>query len=192
MANVSTLSWAWIPLGPIWTVTFSSQTFSKRAWQLTLPVLIQCTEFLKHGALSGPPRPSVYCSVKCFGGQKPGAALKDGASNRLMNIWIERGRAGARAESLWGHLSGEFRPRGHLGAAAPRTDPDRPPPRCQCYDMCTALLFSFTTRPLHLPGWPSLIKKLDLHAGDQTVHLLLFLLHLHFTSCGPGPARQGW
>lgn len=81
-------------------MTFGSQTFSRRVWQLTLPVLVQCTEFLKPGALSGPPRPSVYCSVKCFVGQKPGAALKDGASNRLMNIWIERGRAGARAESF--------------------------------------------------------------------------------------------
>lgn len=58
------------------------------------------------GALTGPPRPSVYCSVKCFGGQKPGAALKDVACDLLMHIRIERGRAGAWAESLWGHLMG--------------------------------------------------------------------------------------
>lgn len=71
-----------------------------------LQVLVQCTEFLKPGALIGPPRPSVFCSVKCFGGQKLGAALKDGASNRLTNIRMARGRAGARGESLLGHFGG--------------------------------------------------------------------------------------
>lgn len=54
------------------------------------------------------------------------------------------------------------------------------PPRCHCYDMCTALLFSFTTRALHLPGWPSLIKKLDLHAGDRPPPPLPVALTLHF------------
>lgn len=48
--------------------------------------------FLEPGALTGPPRPSVYCSGKCFGGQKPGAALKDAVTNRLMRIRIERER----------------------------------------------------------------------------------------------------
>lgn len=152
--------------------------------------------FLKPGALTGPPRPSVYCSLKCFGGQKPGTALKDVVTNRLMNIRNERERKqdckrGAFGTFLKVGARWSFRPRGHLGAAAPRTAPSQPPPRCQCYDMCTALLFSFTTRALHLPGWPSLIKTLDLHAGDQTVHLLPFLLHLHFTSCGLGSDHQG-
>lgn len=45
------------------------------------------------------------------------------------------------------------------GSRGRRMDPSRPPPRCQCYDMCTAPLFSLTTRALHLPGWPCLIKK---------------------------------
>lgn len=156
--------------------------------------------FMRTAALTGPPRPCVYCLRKCFGGQKPGAALKVVVSNRLMHIWIEGGggrwerrrvcgawRKTFRVGGWW-----RFRPRGHMGATAWRRIPANPPPRCQCYDMCTALLFSLTTRALHLPGWPSLIKKLDLHAGYQTVQLLLFLLHLRFTSCGPGPDRQGW
>lgn len=33
------------------------------------------------------------------------------------------------------------------------------PPRCQCYDMCPAPLFSLTTTALHLPGWSGLIKE---------------------------------
>lgn len=41
------------------------------------------------------------------------------------------------------------------GSHGLRMDPSRPPPRCQCYDMCTAPLFSLTTRALHLPGWPA-------------------------------------
>lgn len=69
------------------------------------------------GAVTGPPRPSVYCSVKCFGGQKPGAALKDVASNRLMNIRNERGRAGAWAESFgafdWGGVQAKRAPGSH-------------------------------------------------------------------------------
>lgn len=48
----------------------------------------------------GPPRPSVYCSRKCFGGQKPGVALKGGVSNQLRHTWIERehGRGRERGE----------------------------------------------------------------------------------------------
>lgn len=38
-------------------------------------------------------------------------------------------------------------------------DPSRPPPRCQCYDMCTAPLFSLTTTVLHLPGWAEAHKN---------------------------------
>lgn len=35
---------------------------------------------MKTAALTGPPRPCVYCLRKCFGGQKPGTALKDGSN----------------------------------------------------------------------------------------------------------------
>lgn len=44
--------------------------------------------FMKTATLTGPPRPSVYCLRKCFGGQKPGTALKDVVSNQLRQIWI--------------------------------------------------------------------------------------------------------
>lgn len=47
---------------------------------------------MKTAALTGPPRPSVYCLRKCFVGQKPGTALKDVVSNRLRPIWREGGR----------------------------------------------------------------------------------------------------
>ena len=47
---------------------------------------------MKTAALTGPPRPSVYCLRKCFGEQKPVTALKDVVSNRLRQIWIEGGR----------------------------------------------------------------------------------------------------
>ena len=46
---------------------------------------------MKTAALTGPPRPSVYCLRKCFGGQKPGAALKDVVGNRLRQIWSDGG-----------------------------------------------------------------------------------------------------
>lgn len=136
---------------------------------------------LKPGAVTGPPGPSVYCSGKCFGGQKTGSALNNAAINRLMNFRIEQEPERTRGKWGFGGASGQE------GTWEPRHPGRIPavPPRCRCYDMCTALLFSFTTRALHLPGWPSLIKQLDLHAGDQTVYLLLFLLHFHFTSCGP-------
>lgn len=47
---------------------------------------------MKTAALTGPPRPSVYCLRKCFGGQKPGTALNDVVGNRLRQIWSEGGR----------------------------------------------------------------------------------------------------
>lgn len=36
---------------------------------------------VKTAALTGPPRPSVYCLKKCFGAQKPGTALKHAKLN---------------------------------------------------------------------------------------------------------------
>lgn len=47
---------------------------------------------MKTASLTGPPRPSVYCLRKCFGGQKQGTALKRVASNRLRQIWTQGGR----------------------------------------------------------------------------------------------------
>lgn len=47
---------------------------------------------MRTAALTGPPRPSVYCLRKCFGEQKPGSALKDVVSNRLRRICTEGGR----------------------------------------------------------------------------------------------------
>ena len=43
----------------------------------------------KTAALTGPPRPSVYCLRKCFGGQKPGTALKNVVGNQLRQICSE-------------------------------------------------------------------------------------------------------
>lgn len=78
-----------------------------------------------------------------------------------MNFRIEREREREEEHEEGGgllELQAKRAPgsRGTGDGSQPR--PPRPPtPRC--YDMCTALLFSFTTRALHLPGWPSLIKK---------------------------------
>lgn len=81
------------------------------------------SNIVKPRALTGPPRPSDYCLGKCFGGQKPGSALKNVATNQLMNFRSEReSRSTGKVGSWW-----SFRPRGHLGAMAPRTDPSRPP-----------------------------------------------------------------
>lgn len=55
-------------------------------------ILVVAGYSMKTAGLTGPPRPSVYCLRKCFGGQKPGAALKDVVSNRLRHIWVEGGR----------------------------------------------------------------------------------------------------
>lgn len=161
-------------------------------------------------APAGPPRPCVYCLRRCFGGEKAGAAPEQAAGPDppgLRGGW--RGGQGTHARvCVCVRLRGEGKDflvvcrvgaaSGQEGTSEPRledgsqpTPPTPPSPRCQCYDMCSALLFSLTTRALYLPGWPSLIKTLDLHAGDQTVYLLLFLLHLRFTSCGPGPGLQG-
>lgn len=65
------------------------------------------------------------------------------------------------------------------GSTGLKMDPGQPPPRCQCYDMCTAPLFSFTTRALHLPGWPSLIKK-TWFTSDHPPSPLPVALTLHF------------
>ena len=53
---------------------------------------------MKTAALTGPPRPSVYCLRKCFGGQKPGTALKDVVSNRLRQIRTAGGRGQLKRE----------------------------------------------------------------------------------------------
>lgn len=55
-------------------------------------ILVVAGYSMKTSALTGPPRPSVYCLRKCFGGQKPGTALKDVVSNRLRQIRSEGGR----------------------------------------------------------------------------------------------------
>lgn len=56
----------------------------------TIPVVAGYS--MKTATLTGPPRPSVYWLGKCFGGQKPGTALKDVISNQLRQIWIQEGR----------------------------------------------------------------------------------------------------
>lgn len=55
-------------------------------------ILVVAGYSTRTAALTGPPRPSVYCLRKCFGEQKPVTALKDVVSNRLRQIWIEGGR----------------------------------------------------------------------------------------------------
>ena len=41
---------------------------------------------IKTAALTGPPRPSVYCLRKCFGAQKPATALKDVEPQQLLTV----------------------------------------------------------------------------------------------------------
>lgn len=55
-------------------------------------ILVVAGYSMKTAALTGPPRPSVYCLRKCFGGQKLGTALKDVVGNRLRQICCEGGR----------------------------------------------------------------------------------------------------
>ncbi len=55
-------------------------------------ILVVAGYSMRTAALTGPPRPSVYCWRKYFGGQKPGTALKDVVGNRWRQIWTEGGR----------------------------------------------------------------------------------------------------
>lgn len=77
------------------------------------------------------------------------------------------------------------------GSLGLRMEPSRPPPRCQCYDMCTAPLFSLTTRALHLPGWPGLIKKawFTCWGSDRPPSPLPVALTLHFLWARPLQSR---
>lgn len=52
-------------------------------------ILVVAGYSIKTAALTGPPRPSVYCMRKCFGGQKPGTALKDVEGNLRRQVWTE-------------------------------------------------------------------------------------------------------
>lgn len=76
------------------------------------------------------------------------------------------------------------------GSHGLRMDPSRPPPRCQCYDMCSGPLFSLTTRALHLPGWPGLIKKawFTCWGSDCPPSPLPVALMLHFLWAQSGPS----
>lgn len=67
-------------------------TFAGRPRSAEEEILVVAGYSMKTAALTGPPRSSVYCLRKCFGGQKPGTALKDVVGNRLRQIWSERGR----------------------------------------------------------------------------------------------------
>lgn len=160
---------------------------------------------MKTAALTGPPRPSVYCLRK---------SLVDGSRALLLKMssltgW---GRSGLReagdseTESVrcrWRSVCEERRmtlevgglvvdrAKSAHGSHGLRMDPSRPPPRCQCYDMCTALLFSLTTRALHLPGWPGLIKKawFTCWRSDRPPSPLPVALTLHFLWAGARPSR---
>lgn len=131
----------------------------------------------KTAALTGPPRPSVYCLRKCLVDRSRALLLKmswvsNGGRFAVKEeeeeaSWGERTRCKnlclSWGDAVWGDFRGwgsvVFQAKRAHGSRGLRMDSSRPPPRCQCYDMCTAPLFSLTTRALHLPGWPSLIKK---------------------------------